>query len=142
MLYILGRCGRKPELKFKEVVVTSAQILTLNTIPVELIPAPGAGYFIHIINPVLVKLVFNTAVYAPFVNMIIYNNAALKTQIYLNNGILSAGVDVFEMMIYQGVAFVEMYQENSGMFLYIQTGNPMLGDSDIKLYFQYKIRPI
>ncbi len=47
----------------RRVTVTSAQILAANTSPVELIPAPGAG-FATVVERVVAKNVFDTGAYA------------------------------------------------------------------------------
>lgn len=59
---IKGSLGLDGVAQRKQLTLTSAQILALNSTPVTLVPAPGAGKYIEVLR-VSAKLVFNSVAY-------------------------------------------------------------------------------
>jgi len=72
-----NRYGSSPQRT--QVVLTNAQILTLSSTPVQLLPAPGAGYFYNILKATLVNECTGTAYTAGGAITIGYG-AAVTTQ--------------------------------------------------------------
>jgi hypothetical protein len=124
-----------------EVTILSADILTLNSNPVQIIPTPGAGKAIEIISASR-KLDFNTTPYATNtrltlettsgnVEIMIWGTGGLNTNLS-SNILLATSVTTTS-------ATAQQLFENEGVFVSVQTGNPTSGDSDIKVYVAYRI---
>lgn len=129
-----------------EVTLSSAQILSLNSSPVQIIPTPGAGKAIEIISASR-KLDFNTTPYATNtrltlettsgnIEIMLWGTGGLNTNLsvspYFSN-ILSAVTSTTTSSTAQQLF------ENEGVFISVQTGNPTAGDSTVKVYVTYRI---
>lgn len=70
--------------RYKKVGVSSAEILTLNSAPKELVPAPGAGY---VLIPVVavVGYIFNTAPYDTNVALTIIHSGDIQELIQIED---------------------------------------------------------
>ena len=134
--------GRPANLIFKKITIPSALVLTLNTAPIALISAPGAGKFIEIMNPALAKMVFNSVIYDTNTDLTIYGNVATLAPIGLNTFILASNGNVFEMFDLGAASGSIYYAENQAIFLTVDNGNPLNGDSDLIIYITYSITTI
>lgn len=124
--------------RFK-VLVPTAQVLTLNSSPVALIPAPGAGKFLYVHNPVLVRMIYAGTPYATFINLFIYGNDTTLAAIYRNTFVLQATNDVFEMFDFDTANASRNYRENNAIWLTVDSGDPTAGNSDLTIYGTYSI---
>lgn len=116
-----------------KVSLSSAQILALNTTPIQAIAAPGAGKII-IIESMTSKLIYNTTDYA--------GPAALQLVCNGDTGILAytSILTLSSTAIYNSKPGLNVVQlENKAVDLYAPTSDPTLGDSTIDVYITYQI---
>jgi hypothetical protein len=119
--------------------VTTAQILALNTTPIELVAAPGATKFIDIVA-IHAKLVYVAATYS--------GSNALEFR-YTNGSGAKVAADISSTFINtaSGTAVsTARGQEaeivnvlNAPVMVFIPTANPTVGDSDIIFTIYYRI---
>lgn len=129
-----------------ELTILSADVLTLNSVPIEIIPTPGAGKAIEVISASR-KLDFNTTPYATNTRLILkttsgnveimnWGSGGLNTNLSLSpytSNILSA------LTSNSSSSTAQQLFENEGVFVSVLTGDPTAGDSDIKVYVTYRI---
>jgi hypothetical protein len=118
--------------------ITSAQILSSNSSPVELIAAPGAGSFIAITNMIF-SIDYNSAAYVGGDVAIRYSGGANIDPSVEINGILALTADSFVIEKPEDNTFTSI---NEAVQFYNQTGNPTTGNSDIKYKIWYTIETI
>ena len=121
-----------------KVVIPTAQVLTLNSAPVQLVAAPGAGYAIEVISA-SVKVDFNTTAYATNVLLNIKNSGATYPTNKLN--CLDSTVSMIKQISFTSTSSTTNTQtiENAALNLEVETGDPTAGDSDITIYVTYRI---
>lgn len=121
------------------VTIPSAEILTLNSIPVEVIPAQGAGTVIKIIDFVA-KMSNVVTPYATNVNFQLTNGGGT----YLagsTSALLSSSVDKigqYAILENPSVAQTQLI-ENTAVTATVATGDPTAGDGDMELFVYYRI---
>ncbi len=116
--------------------IASANVLTLNTMPIELIPAQGAGTAIEILSANL-AMTFNSVAYAVNTNI----------ELIANTGVSSQAKKIISQTVDSNVGFIietgtsEGFQlvDNEPINVYVPTGNPTLGNSDITIYATYRV---
>lgn len=122
-----------------KVTLSSAQVLTLNTIPVEIIPAPGAGKIINIISAIG-RNTFNSVAFDAPGDLIIANTSDVAVGIFSENGnvLVNAGVDKLNKMtpVYTST---KQFSENEAVVARLKTGNPTVGNGAIDVYVTYEI---
>lgn len=129
-----------------EVTILSADVLTLNSNPVQIIPTPGAGKAIEIISASR-KLDFNTTPYATNTRLTLETTSGNVEIMTWGTGGLNTNLSVspYFFNILSAVtttatsATSQQLFVNEGVFVSVQTGNPTSGDSDIKVYVTYRI---
>lgn len=120
-------------------VVTSAEILTGNATPIDLIAAPGAGFAIHVIS-VTEQVFFNTTVYATNTTYDIKAQTATVGQ-YRSTGGLLATVNT-KRIVPQFTTFAAgstQIVENVPIQFFVPAGDPTAGDSDIEITLNYRV---
>jgi hypothetical protein len=117
--------------------IASADVLTLNTTPLTIVGAV-AGYAIEVISASL-KIEFNSAAYATNTALqIIVNNANLcQAQTQLNQTANCFSLFEIENAAPDNIQMVE----NEPLNVYVDTGNPTSGDSDITVFVNYRLIP-
>ena len=126
-------------LRQRVVTVPTAQVLTLNTIPVELIPAPGPGLMIVPVS-MATRISFNLFAYATNVDIQgIFAGAVLH--VHENLGLLATTFDVIVAQSRRVVVGVPISQMiiDTAYNVRVPFGNPTVGDSDIRVYISYYI---
>ena len=118
--------------------IASADVLTLNTKPIEIIAAPGVGYAIEVIST-SVYIDFNTTPYATNIQLQVFNLGASKPLFAQN--ILDASVATRRFLTKQAATLATDTQilENASLQVSVKTGDPTAGDSDITIYVTYRI---
>ena len=125
------------EITFSQ-TITSAQILTGNTTPVQLIAAPGANAMIQITTPITFYLVFGTTAYATNTTAdVIYNGGA---QISSAAAILAAANDVIDIEPVSVPQTTATNVLNRALEFQVNTGDPTLGDGELVINFSYRIQ--
>lgn len=120
-----------------ELVIPTAQVLTLNGTPLTLVAAPGAGYAIEL-TEVSLKMVFNSVAYATNTTVQVIANGATAYQAQFNSAVLASASSTWNTIAKQALSGTNII-ENTALQVKVATGNPTAGDSDIKIYLQYRI---
>lgn len=112
--------------------VTSAQILALNTTPLTVLAAPGAGsaYIPWFVGAVVD---FNAAAYATNTD-IVFEYATSGTDIGTLTGILAATADAFSV---EPSAAIAAHAMNQAIQIREGGGDPVTGDSPVTVFIIY-----
>lgn len=123
-----------PVAKTIKVPITSLDILSSNTAPVELIPAPGVGKYIKIISAdFLLNYGTSDYSYSPAPNdvTLTYGTTQCSGRITLN-----ASSTIFNTIPLSGTYDIGT---NTAVNFYCSTGNPTGGDSTVDIYITYTV---
>lgn len=122
-----------------KVSIPSAAVLTLNSVPVFAIAAPGIGYAIKILGW-CVSTVFGSAAYTTNLDLSVYNPTANGTQGSFVNA-LNASVSSIRSGVIDFTNFATdvIIMENDDIYISCPSGDPIAGDSDIDVYLDYEI---
>jgi hypothetical protein len=121
-----------------KLTIASADVLTLNTTPIEIVAAPGAGFAIEVLSAT-VKIDFNTTPYATNTNLHIGSGGGNVAMLDLQCLDASAStIRKFSVYPATGAANLQIL-ENQTLGISVETGDPTAGDSDITIYVTYRI---
>lgn len=123
---------------YKKIEISSAEILTLNTSPVELAPAPGLGKVLKAEN-IVIKYDYVTAAYATNTKLLIVNGTTNEEQWGMVN-VINQVISSIKGFINDNSAAphsVQMLKENQSLDLMVETGNPTAGDGTLTVYLWY-----
>jgi len=128
-------------LRTTKLFIPSASVLTLNTNPITIVPAPGIGKAIEVISFAM-KMTFNSVAYATNTRLELITDTSPTFQAQFYNTVLASSSSIFitTPSFYGG--FVDAsgnLEENKDLMVSVQTGNPTAGDSDITVYVSYRI---
>jgi len=125
-------------IKEASLTIATADVLTLNSAPIEIVAAPGAGFAIEVLSA-NVSMTYNSSAYATNTNIIVKTNGATDEQ--YGAGVLNATVDMQKKLqeITTTTATDTQIIENASIQASVRTGNPTAGNSDIKVYLTYRI---
>lgn len=123
------------------VTITTGQLIALNTTPITLVPAQGAGTFI-VVEGITVLNDFGTAAYVV--------NAAGFTVRYTNGAgsIIGALTQAFGQLVADGVAQIsdlasdgvtDPLVANAPVVLFADTANPTTGDGEFDVSVLYRV---
>jgi hypothetical protein len=118
--------------------VSSAEILALNTTPIELVAAPGSGKVVKI-QSIVANLTFGTAAFATNTNLQIITSGASVAQYELD--MLGATVSTIRQMkdnTTSNVAHTQLL-DNTAVNVMAETGDPTTGDGTVTIYATYDI---
>lgn len=114
------------------VTIASAEVLQLNSTPIEIIAAPGAGFAIEVISAV-VHVNFNTTAYDAGTLLILSSGAPGFYQLIAND-VLTATTEIYSTFsAVQGIQLGNLI-ENESIAVMANVSNPNFGDSDITVY--------
>jgi len=119
-----------------KVVIPTAQVLTLNSAPVQLVAAPGAGYAIEVLSASL-QITFNSVAYATNTNLQLYANGSSEIQTSNSINQVADAFSKFEPEI--GATGSIQFVGNEPLMVDVSGGDPTAGDSDITIYVTYRI---
>lgn len=120
-----------------EISLTNSQLLSLNTTPVEAIPAPGAGQAILIIGQPYLSYDHVTSDFGPNDDILLQVGT---TSHYRFLNALSGAVDSFTMGdVFPVTAVARTAIENQAVNITAQTGDPTLGGGTAKVFITYRI---
>ena len=110
--------------------ISSAQILSLNSSPIEIIPAPGVGKVINVVNSTL-SLNYGTTPYTSTVVRIRYGGGNDVTNV-------ASIISETSNSIWNGrLTIMEIFQNDK--IEIITDANPTGGDSTMDIYITYEI---
>ena len=119
-----------------KLTIATADVLTLNTTPIEIVAAPGAGYAIEVISASL-KMVYNSVAYATNTALSLVTNTANLFQFQTE---IAQTADCFSKFESEDAAPDNIqFVENEALMLKVETGDPDSGDSDMTVYVTYRI---
>lgn len=129
------------EIQSFEVTIPSSEVLTLNSIPVTLVPAQGAN---TVIVPISItgQLIYNTTPYATNNDIFIYCGGTRQIMEFPSfNGFLYGTTSKIVNAILNliTVASDTQYVANSPLTVTVATGDPTAGDSDISIRGLYYV---
>jgi len=130
--------------KKKRIAISTAQILNGNSVPVNLIAAPGSGYMIRVVNSIVVKFLYGSAAFATNTTFNIgYGFSATSPAITSAiGGIISQTQNyvTYQQPISNGGPTTSF--DNVGIYFLVQTGNPTAGTgSSLLIEIEYEIIP-
>ena len=118
--------------------IASADVLTLNTTPLTIVPAV-AGYAIEVVSASR-KLDFNTTPYATNTILQLITSGATSEQAQAKiNSSVSNNLCMDKST--PGSATSTQLIANADLQVTVQTGNPTAGDSDITVFVNYRLIP-
>lgn len=119
--------------------IPTASVLTLNTVPIEVIPAPGAGFMV-VIEKVVGYIAYVAPVYATNVNLqLIYTGAG--DAIVESSLLLVKTTTGYQELpfLYTIAAGTTQMISNAAVNARVETGDPTLGSSDITLFITWSL---
>ena len=117
---------------YSAVTVTSAQTLTLNSVPVAILPTPGSNKYYDF--KVYLEYTYNTSAYTANPIYLIDNTNNRVSNEFDISGMTSSMVLVSNMDTQQKRTTV-----NSGLTLFSPTTNPTVGKGSLKIKIWYNI---
>ena len=122
-------------IKTKVVSLSQSDILTLNSVPVELIAAAGANQVIELLS-VTAKLVYNSSSYVSANELRIVYSGETNGIMQLSTTFLTNGASVTHRAAWTSNVLMTA---NTAVKAYVHNANPTAGDSTIKLFISYRI---
>lgn len=121
-----------------QITLTSAQILALNTTPITLVAAQGAGTIIDI-ETITASLVFGTIAYTGAHNIEVRftNGSGAKAATDIGSTFLDSSASALDQV--GGVTSEVTPVANAAIVLSVPTANPAAGDSTIRLTCFYRV---
>ena len=118
--------------------IASADVLTLNSTPLTIVAAQGAGTTIEPITAKM-KIVFGTTPYATNTTLQI-QHAGAALGIVQNSSLNStiSNITNFDAQVAPTSLNTQML-ENAALEVQVNTGNPTAGDSDITIHVYYRV---
>lgn len=123
-------------LQSSKISLSSAQILALNSTPIQIIAAPGANNVI-LIDEIFIVYTFVTAAYATNINLLVGWNS-VTTPFLSTNATINQTVTKHQVWLGQNLSVTEDLS-NKAVEVRVATGNPTGGDSTMKIIVTYKI---
>lgn len=123
-----------------KVTLTAAQVLQLNSTPIQIVAAPGYGKAIDVIS-VARKLDFNSIAYATNLHLLLYIDTADDWMFEWDaNGLGGTNTTIIKgtnnpVTVNSDTQLIE----NKSVIALVEAGDPTAGDSDITIYVYYHI---
>jgi hypothetical protein len=117
--------------------IATADVLTLNATPIEVIAAPGAGFGIQVVYATN-SVDWNSVAYATNTTLVLSNPTGGLSQM-IDSGSITATANLTSVFDLTPGAALGNIVENEGVEASINTGNPTAGDSDITIEGYYRI---
>lgn len=119
-------------------VIPTADVLQLNSTPLTIVSAQGAGTVIEVISA-FVKIDFNSVAYATNTNLHIGTSTANTTILESNSlAATTSTIRMFVLFEATGAGNTQLV-ENQSVGVSVETGNPTAGDSDITIRVLYRV---
>ena len=124
-------------IKSASLTITSAQVLALNSTPLTIVAAQGAGTAIEVISA-SVKVDFNTTAYATNTTILITTSGAAQYQSLFNSAVLASASSTFNSVGKSALAGTNLIS-NADLTVTVGTGAPTGGNSGITVYITYRV---
>jgi hypothetical protein len=121
-----------------KLTIATADVLTLNTTPIEIVAAPGAGYAIEVISASM-KMVYVSATYATNTSLELLTAGATNSQASTVIKNSASTIRRFADATTLASATATQLVENAALNVTVASGDPTAGDSDITIYVTYRI---
>jgi hypothetical protein len=121
-----------------KLTIASADVLHLNTTPIEIVAAPGAGYAIEVISASM-KMVYNSATYATNTSLELLTAGATNSQASTVIKNSASTIRRFADATTLASATATQLVDNAALNVTVSSGDPTAGDSDITIYVTYRI---
>jgi hypothetical protein len=119
--------------------IPTAEVLTLFSVPVLAVPAPGIGFAV-LVEQVTAQIAYAGVIYATNVNLQVKftgaGEAVAESSSFL---VKTANAIVNIPLMYTVGAAVNQILENTDLYVNVETGDPTAGTSDIWIYIDYSI---
>jgi hypothetical protein len=122
---------------YSAVTISSADILTLSSVPVELLPAPGVGNYYD--TKFIIEYTFNTTPYASLGSVIITDGVNTSYDVFALSLFGADTIFIVQSMIGPIGTGIST---NNPLYLTNQTANPTSGDGDLLVKIWYSIRTV
>jgi hypothetical protein len=127
-------------LTIASVTIPTAQVLTLFTTPVAFGITVPVGYIPVIVGEVLLSATYVSATYAANTNIRIRSVGGSFNNVSTNSA-LGFGATVMRSLDLQKNSTGLLYLDGADLEVYVQTGDPTTGDSDITITLTYILLP-
>jgi hypothetical protein len=121
-----------------KLTIATADVLTLNTTPIEIVAAPGVGYAIEVISASM-KMVYVSATYATNTSLELLTAGATNSQASTVIKNSASTIRRFADATTLASATATQLVENAALNVTVASGDPTAGDSDITVYCTYRI---
>ena len=121
-----------------KLTIATADVLHLNTTPIEIVAAPGAGYAIEVISASM-KMVYNSATYATNTSLELLTTGATNSQASTVIKNSASTIRRFADATTLASATATQLVDNAALNVTVASGDPTAGDSDITIYVTYRI---
>jgi hypothetical protein len=121
-----------------KLTIATADVLHLNTTPIEIVAAPGAGYAIEVISASM-KMVYNSATYATNTSLELLTAGATNSQASTVIKNSASTIRRFADATTLASATATQLVDNAALNVTVASGDPTAGDSDITIYVTYRI---
>jgi hypothetical protein len=121
-----------------KLTIASADVLQLNTTPIEIVAAPGAGYAIEVISASM-KMVYVSATYATNTSLELLTAGATNSQASTVIKNSASTIRRFADATTLASATATQLVDNAALNVTVASGDPTAGDSDITVYVTYRI---
>jgi hypothetical protein len=117
--------------------IASADVLQLNTTPLTIVAAQGAGTAIELISATF-KGTFNSIAYATNTDIDIRTTGS-SVNLTTNVAKLGFTANTLNAFALKADPSADQMIENTGLEVFVETGDPTAGDSDITVYVTYRV---
>ena len=119
-----------------KLTIATADVLTLNTTPIEIVAAPSAGYAIEVVSASM-KMVYNSTPYATNTALVLIASTA---NLYQTQTVIAQSANAFSKFEPENAAPDNIQLvDNAALNVTVASGDPTAGDSDINIYVTYRI---
>ncbi len=129
---------------YASVTIASADVLTLNTTPIQIVAAPGAGFAL-ILQQWTINMIFNTTAYATNIGLVVRHPtvAAVHEQgrnLLTLGSAPAPGTIIWTACSIRGDMTNTQIVANQPLEVAVLVGDPTAGDSDIQVRVWYLIK--
>jgi hypothetical protein len=121
-----------------KLTIATADVLHLNTTPLTIVAAPGAGYAIEVISASM-KMVYVSATYSTNTTLELITAGATNSQASTVIKNSASTIRRFADATTLASATATQLVENAALNVKVASGDPTAGDSDITIYVTYRI---